>query len=185
MAKRVNITAKLKYSGQEKTLSIPVDIVQIEISTRPGLKPFETNANPAKDDCPNLPFTVENPKAPVITSAISNGFKPWEFLKFGEMSERKQSQVLEPSYGITTAKIKRPSFSANARVELRSPAENPNAFERLQVGFIQTGKMAGKTKYGDLERTFHYATEIAGNNYNPVDWLTMDFPEGSTKSLSE
>ena len=60
-----------------------------------------------------------------------------------------------------------PAFKAESKVTLTSPAEKPDALQKIQVGFIQHESDVGSSSYtGGLRRTVATPTSVT------VDWLT-------------
>lgn len=188
VAKRVQFSLSgVKLNGAPlKVNPFTVDIVQVEIiDPTPTKEPLITpsardNVKPAKMAAGlEAPFTVKNPDA-AVRASLPADIDPWDYEKYLDLTDRKESGM-EPAIGVDTAPKgpQVPAVAGAVKVVLKSPQQNPNAFKRIQVGFIQTVKRAGKAVYDNGgERVFKYAKEIDRPEYQPLDWLQLTVGAG-------
>jgi hypothetical protein len=167
-ADMVGVKAMFTLNGNEVCAVKQVALVKVEVDPAKL-----TNPGKASEYYGSEVFLVNAPAPPAAPKWVTTHDPGSQWASF---TYNGAKQPAEPKV-IVQSKTDGgdPAFKAETKVTLTSPAEKPDALQKIQVGFIQHASDVGSSSYtGGLRRTVATPTGVT------LDWLAKTTGPGPT-----
>lgn len=165
----IKLKATFTLDDQRECAEKRVALVKVEV----GAPTFHNLGTPSGISAAPFVFLVNPPAPPAVPTWVITNDPGSDVSKF---TYNGTSQPGEPRKRVlSNGGGGGPAYDASATVTLTSPAEKPDALQKIQVGFIQHGSDSGSATYS-AGLTRHVATPTSAT----VDWLSSTSGAGGT-----